>query len=211
MQRPSRPFVSIVMPALNEECYLRGAILSIEPAPGALDYELLVLDGGSQDRTRDLIEEIAAQNSCIKLLHNDRRIQSAAVNIASEICDPRATIFVRADCHAKYPPDFVARCVDTLQRTKSASVVVPMRAVGHRPMQRAIAAAQNSWLGNGGAQHRKPGRSGFVEHGHHAAFDRATFRSLGGYDEMAPFNEDAEFDARLIELVAASFSMGPWR
>ncbi len=197
MTAPSRPFVSIVMPALNEERYIADAISSILPKPGSLDYELLVLDGGSSDRTREIVQGLAARHSEIRLLHNERRIQSAALNIAAEACDPRSAILVRADCHAKYPANFAARCADTMHGTDSASVVVPMHAVGRPPVQRGIAAAQNSRLGNGGSQHRMSGRSGYVDHGHHAAFDRAVFRSLGGYDETAPYNEDAEFDARL--------------
>jgi succinoglycan biosynthesis protein ExoA len=66
-------------------------------------------------------------------------------------------------------------------------------------MQKAIAAAQNSRLGNGGAAHRMLGQSGFVEHGHHAAFDLATFLQLGGYDESFTHNEDAELDRRLTD------------
>ncbi|WP_244534564.1 glycosyltransferase family 2 protein [Hyphomicrobium sp. CS1GBMeth3] len=199
MPTPPRPFVSIVMPALNEERYIAEAISSVVPQSDTLDYELLVLDGGSSDRTREIVRDIASRNERIKLLHNERRIQSAAVNVASEACDARTAILIRADCHAKYPEEFAARCVDTLSRTGSSSVVVAMQAVGHHPTQKAIAAAQNSRLGNGGSQHRVAGRSGYVDHGHHAAFDLEIFRALGGYDETAPYNEDAEFDTRLIE------------
>jgi succinoglycan biosynthesis protein ExoA len=73
-----------------------------------------------------------------------------------------------------------------------------MHTVGNTCMQRAIAAAQNSRMGNGGSAHRNPGSSGFVEHGHHAAFDRTVFLELGGYDENFTHNEDAEFDKRLV-------------
>jgi succinoglycan biosynthesis protein ExoA len=65
-------------------------------------------------------------------------------------------------------------------------------------VQQAIAAAQSSRLGNGGAAHRCAAASGFVEHGHHAAFDRAFFRSIGGYDESFTTNEDAELDLRAV-------------
>ena len=37
-----------------------------------------------------------------------------------------------------------------------------------------------------------------VDHGHYAAFDRAVFLSVGGYDETFSHNEDAELDVRLI-------------
>lgn len=199
MPASTASFVSIVMPALNEERYIADAIASILPSTSAFDYELLVMDGGSTDSTGRIVREIAAQNPRVKLIRNPRRTQSAAMNIAAEICDPRTTVLLRADCHALYPPRFVENCVETLAATQSASVVVSMRAIGRTPVQSAIAAAQNSRVGNGGSRHRRASESGYVEHGHHAAFDRAMFRSVGGYDESAPFNEDAEFDARLIQ------------
>lgn len=199
MPASSVSFVSIVMPALNEERYIADAIASILPSTSAFDYELLVMDGGSTDDTGPIVREISAQNPRVKLIRNPRRTQSAAMNIAADICDPKTTILLRADCHALYPPRFVENCVETLHATQSSSVVVSMRAIGRTPLQSAIAAAQNSRIGNGGSRHRRASESGYVEHGHHAAFDRQMFRSLGGYDESAPFNEDAEFDARLIQ------------
>jgi succinoglycan biosynthesis protein ExoA len=70
------------------------------------------------------------------------------------------------------------------------------RALPGATWQAAVANAQSSRLGNGGAAHRGGAVSGFVDHGHHAAFDLAFFRSLGGYDPQFAQNEDAEFDVR---------------
>jgi succinoglycan biosynthesis protein ExoA len=193
----NRLFVSIVMPALNEERYVSKAIASILPSSSDIDWEVLVVDGGSTDGTCATVEEIAARNPRIRLLRNERRIQSAGVNLGARHADPRATHLVRADCHAEYPPGFVERCVRTLVSNGVAAVVVPMRTKGTTCMQKAIAAAQNSKLGNGGAAHRLPGRSGLVEHGHHAAFDLRTFIELGGYDERFTHNEDGELDKRM--------------
>lgn len=193
-----KPFVSIVMPALNEERYIAAALASIAPRSSTLDYEILVVDGGSTDRTRAIVEAEAAVNPRIRLVRNDKRIQSAAMNLAARLADPRSRYLVRADCHSHYPERFVERCIATLIDTQAASVVVPMRTQGTSCMQKAIAGAQNSRLGNGGSAHRAGGRSGFVEHGHHAAFDRDAFLALGGYDESFTHNEDAEFDVRLV-------------
>ena len=191
-------FVSIVMPALNEERYIEAAITSIIPESDDLHYELLVLDGGSTDRTRAIVAELAATNPRIRLIPNEKRLQSAAVNMGARLADPRARYLVRADCHLRYPERFVEGCVSVLSGKQVASVVVPMRTEGTSCMQRAIAAAQNSRLGNGGSAHRLEGWSGFVDHGHHAAFDRRAFLDLGGYDESFSHNEDAEFDTRLL-------------
>jgi succinoglycan biosynthesis protein ExoA len=194
-----KPFVSIIMPALNEERYVSAAIHSVIPCSNEIEFELLVLDGGSTDRTREIARAIAAEDPRVRLIHNDKRIQSAGVNLAAKLADARSRYLLRADCHVGYPQGFVERCMRTLAQQQVASVVVPMRAEGSTCIQRAIAAAQNSRLGNGGSQHRVRGRSGLVEHGHHAAFDREVFLELGGYDEAFTHNEDAEFDKRLIK------------
>jgi succinoglycan biosynthesis protein ExoA len=198
MTLQDKPFVTIVMPALNEEAFIASAIASIVPRGGALEYELLILDGASSDRTRDIVQSLAAENPRIKLIHNERRIQAAAVNLAARLADPRSRYLVRADCHSRYPERFVEICIDTLIDKQVASVVVPMRTEGTSCMQRAIAGAQTSRLGNGGSPQRTGGRSAFDEHGHHAAFDRQAFLELGGYDETFTHNEDAEFDVRLV-------------
>lgn len=195
--------VTIVVPALNEADYIVRCLASLIRQWPAEACEILVMDGGSEDDTRQLVAAFAARHPQpayppIRLFDNPRRIQSAALNLAAVIAYPRSTILVRADAHAEYPPNFVQRCVADLLRTGATSVVVPMRNAAHprNAVQRAIAVAQSSRLGNGGAAHRVGRESGFVDHGHHAAFDRAFFLSNGGYDERFTHNEDAEFDHR---------------
>lgn len=194
--------VTIIVPTLNEENYIGEAISSLIPESDSLDYELIVLDGGSTDHTALIVEDMAKLNPRIRLERNPARYQSAAVNRGAIIAKPASEIIIRADSHAEYPRDFVAGLVRELQQHGAASVVVPMRTRGKGFLQRGIAAAQNSRLGNGGAPHRIGNCSRYVDHGHHAAFVRRTFLAVGGYDESFTHNEDAELDIRLRELGA---------
>jgi len=189
--------VTIIIPALNEEAYIERALDTITPEQPDFLYEIIVVDGGSVDATRALVAARAGRDPRIRLIDNDRRVQAAGVNRAAALAHPDSSVLIRADCHAAYPPGFVARCVERMATTGAQSVVVPMRTTGIGCFQRAVAAVQNSRLGTGGAAHRRGGLSGFVEHGHHAAFDRASFLALGGYDETFSHNEDAEYDYRL--------------
>lgn len=189
--------VCIIIPAFNEARYIEACLASLLRQVDCNIVEVIVADGGSTDGTPGLVEQVAHSHSAVRLLHNPGRIQSAGVNLAAKAADERAEILVRADAHVDYAPDFVARCVAALRGSGATSVVVPMRTVGKAGFQRANAFAQNSKLGNGGAAHRFAGGvSGFVDHGHHAAFDRRFFEACGGYDESFTHNEDAELDHR---------------
>jgi succinoglycan biosynthesis protein ExoA len=192
-EQDNTSFVAVVVPTLNEEHYIAGTLRALLAQWPADRCQILVVDGGSSDRTTEIVRDMVREHPNLRLLHNPRRIQSAAMNLAARLADARARILIRADAHADYPSDFIRNCVQAMQSSGAASVVVPMRTEGKAGLQHAIAATQNSKLGNGGSAHRRAGESTFVEHGHHAAFDRAAFLSLGGY------NEDAEFDHRLVQ------------
>jgi succinoglycan biosynthesis protein ExoA len=197
--RPLRrePFVAVVVPTLDEEAHIRACLETLLAQVDEARGEILVVDGGSRDATREIVTQMAGAHPHLRLLDNPKRLQAAAVNLAAMRASPRARTLVRADAHALYPPTFVADAVAALAERGAASTVVPMRTVGTRAFQRAVAAVQGSVLGNGGAAHRRGARSGYVDHGHHAAFDRAAFLRLGGYDESFRCNEDAEYDHRL--------------
>lgn len=195
--REPRPALAVIVPTLDEERHIRACLESLLPQVDAARDEVLVVDGGSRDATRSIVAEIAARHPSVRLIDNPKRIQAAAVNLAARLAAPGIRVIVRADAHALYPADFVARCVAALRESGAASAVVPMRTVGRHGFQRAVAAVQDSLLGNGGAAHRRGGPSAFVDHGHHAAFDREVFLAVGGYDESFTHNEDAELDHRL--------------
>ncbi|GEO80119.1 glycosyltransferase family 2 protein [Pararhodospirillum oryzae] len=189
------PTLTIVMPALDEERHIAAALASLTRIDTEC-YEILVMDGGSRDETRAIVARLAADNPRIRLIDNPARRQAAAVNLAASLAAPSAEVLVRADCHALYPDNFASEAARRLRATGATAVVVPLVTTGVGCMQRAIAAAQNSRLGNGGAVHRRLGVAGFVDHGHHAAFDLEFYRRLGGYDPSFSHNEDAEFDLR---------------
>jgi len=188
--------VTLAVPVLNEEAYIASCLASLLEQRDTYRLEILVLDGGSTDRTAEIVRDMQRQHPEIRLVANPARLQSAAVNLAARIAAPEALVLLRADAHAWYPPGFVTRVVDTLREQNATSVVVPMITEGKEGLQRGIAAAQNSRLGNGGSAHRLGLHSGWVDHGHHAAFDRAFFLAIGGYDESFTHNEDAELDYR---------------
>src|SRR5689334_20277084 len=71
---PARPLVSIVIPCLNEEDYITALLDSLSAQDyGADGIEVLVSDGGSTDRTRDLVRAYPSRFARLELVDNPRR------------------------------------------------------------------------------------------------------------------------------------------
>jgi succinoglycan biosynthesis protein ExoA len=189
--------VLVVIPTLNEVLHVERLVDQLlEPPPVGLSVSLVIVDGGSTDGTMQIAETLSLGRPCVSWLPNPGRIQSVAINLAARRFGKRADVLVRCDAHAEYPCRFLERLVLQLEASRADAVVVGMDSVGKSKLQQAVAWVCNSPIGTGGSAHRAGCRSGFVDHGHHAAFRMDTFRRAGGYDESFTHNEDAEFDCR---------------
>lgn len=195
----SRPEILVVIPTLNESVHIENCIRSLNKAHD-MHMDVVVVDGGSGDGTQAIVEGLRTEFPNLSLLHNLQKIQSAGINLAvKRYANKHHRVLIRCDAHAIYPAHFVSDLVTTLDRTGADSIVIPMDSRGSTGFGKAAAWVADTRLGAGGAPHRGGTVSGFVDHGHHAAFDLAMFRKLGGYDNSFSHNEDAEFDYRLTQ------------
>jgi dolichyl-phosphate beta-glucosyltransferase len=76
-----RPFLSIVVPAYNEERRLPQTLPRIVEFLKAQDYpgEVIVVDDGSADTTASVVEGIALEAPMVKLIRNEHRGKGYAV------------------------------------------------------------------------------------------------------------------------------------
>lgn len=192
---PPRSF--IVIPCLNEAEHIELLLRSL---CGALDERIclvVVVDGGSDDGTAELVGRMHEAEPRVVLLHNPARVQSAGINLAVSTFGGEFDYFIRIDAHGQYPEGYCHRLIEEAERRGADSVVVAMETVGFGIMQTATAFAQNSRLGNGGSKHRRQAKGHWTHHGHHALMRIDSFEAVGGYDESFSHNEDAELDFRL--------------
>lgn len=191
--------VLAVIPALNEARHIETCIRSLMTGrPELRRVTLTVADGGSTDDTVAIVTGLMAEFPNLQVLHNPKRLQAAALNLAArEQAGPGTRILVRCDAHSIYPENFILDVAEALVRTGAESLVVPMDAVGETCFEKGNAWVVDTPLGSGGSAHRGGKVSGWVDHGHHAGFDINWFRRIGGYDETFAQNEDAEYDVRL--------------
>ena len=143
------------------------------------------------------MKALVAKDERVLFLHNEKRLQSAALNLAVQRFGAGSEFLIRVDAHCRYPERYCEILLEKQAATGADSVVVSLVAEGGTCFQRAAAAAQNSLLGNGGSAHRRTSSGRFVDHGHHALMRLTAYQSAGGYDETFSHNEDAELDMRL--------------
>ncbi|QKD00257.1 glycosyltransferase family 2 protein [Mesorhizobium loti] len=191
------PSSLIVIPCLNEATHIGALLDQLCPAAARLGARIIVADGGSTDGTLAIVADVAARDPRVILLHNKRRIQSAAINLAVGTFGEGAEYLIRIDAHGGYPDDYCDRLLEEALATSADSVVVSMLTSGSGTVQKSVAAAQNSKLGTGGSKHRHLSAGEWVDHGHHALMRISAFGAVGGYDETFSHNEDAELDYRL--------------
>jgi len=190
--------VTIAMPSFNEEHYIEACIASVQ----AQDYppeliEILIADGRSTDKTREILARLSAADPRIRMIDNPARLQAAGLGLL--VKEATGDIIVRMDVHAEYAPDYVRRCVETLERTGADNVGGAQRAKARTPFQQALCAALGSPLGVGGAKYRSAEAEGFVDTVFLGAFRRRVFESVGLWDPGAITNEDAELNQRILD------------
>lgn len=188
----------VVIPCLNEEENIERLVSQILANNQEGEVRIVIADGGSTDNTVKIAQYLAEKQQNVFYLHNPKRLQSAAINLAVEKFAEDAEFLIRIDAHAEYPDDYCQILLEEARNSNADSVVVVMDSQGVTDFQKQVAAASNSKLGNGGSAHRSLDRKGrWVEHGHHALMRIEAFKKVGGYDASFSHNEDAELDVRL--------------
>jgi glycosyltransferase involved in cell wall biosynthesis len=196
----SSPTASIIVPCYNEVRTigtLLDAITAQTVAPGEL--EVIVADGGSSDGTRQAIRSFAESHPELRLqiVDNPARTIPAALNTA--IGQARGPVVIRLDAHSAPRPDYVQRCLETLQRTQAANVggSWDIQPGAETWVGRAIAAATAHPLGAGDARYRIHGAEGPADTVPFGAFDRRWLDKVGRFNEALLTNEDYEYNVRI--------------
>jgi glycosyltransferase involved in cell wall biosynthesis len=190
------------MPVRNEAAFIERSLGTVLDQDYPADrYEVLVVDGDSDDDTPQIVRRLAtdAGPTYVGLLHNPHRIVPFSLNIGLEAA--RGDLIIRVDGHAEIAPDYLTQCVAVSRATGAACVGGPIRTEGsdQSPAARAIAAAQGSTFGGGGAAYRTSNRSGPVDTILFGAYRREVFEVVGTFDEELVRNQDDEFNLRVTE------------
>jgi glycosyltransferase involved in cell wall biosynthesis len=199
-RRPSVD-VSVLVPVLNEERHIRETVSAMQAQEFDGTVEFLFADGGSEDRTREILAEVANEDPRIRVLENPARRTASGLNVC--LREARGEYVARMDAHTYYSTHYLAAGVERLRRGDTEWVSGPAipRPVG--AISRAVALALASWLGRGGsrkwdedldrAQERELDTGVFG-----GVWRRQRVLDAGGWDERWPINQDSEMASRFL-------------
>jgi len=107
------PRVSIGMPVYNGEDHIREAIESVL-AQTFTDFELIIADNCSEDRTESICREYADKDSRIRFFRHESNL-GASKNFTFVFEQSRGNYFKWAAHDDAMAPTYVQRCVETLE------------------------------------------------------------------------------------------------
>ena len=188
--------VTVICPIRNEEKYISKCLDSLlrQTIPQR-DYEILVVDGMSDDRTRDIVKSVIDRNSRIRLLDNKNGYVPFALNVGLQ--NAIGDVIIRVDGHAIVASDYIEKCLEYLFKTGADCVGGKIESINETLAGEAIALAMSSKFGVGNSRFRTSTKEGYVDTLAFGAYKRKVFDKIGNFDEKFIRNQDDEFNYRL--------------
>ena len=192
--------LSVICPIYNEEKYIGQFLDSLltQDYPKD-DLEILLVDGMSKDRTREIVAEYIAEHPFIRLIDNPDKIVPYAMNRGIDAA--KGDIIMRLDAHASYQPDYFSVLVKGLKKLQADNVgtVCKTDVLNKTPKTLAIREVLSNKFGVGNSTFRTGiDHEQEVETVPFGCWRKEVFEKYGKYDVRLVRNQDIELNKRII-------------
>lgn len=194
--------LSVIVPIYQEEKYISKCIDSMlsQDYPKD-DLEIILVDGMSKDRTREIVATYTAKYPFIRMIDNPERIAPCAMNRGIKVA--KGDVIMRLDAHVYYPQNYFSLLVEKLNELPGAENVGALcntLPVNDSITAQSIAAVLSSSFGMGNSHFRVGADKEMeVDTVPFGCFHRSIFDKVGLYDEELVRNQDDELNARIIK------------
>ncbi|HEY3396322.1 MAG TPA: glycosyltransferase family 2 protein [Armatimonadota bacterium] len=194
---PDGPMKLSVIVPVRDEADSIGALLEFCAAHGDPAMEVLVIDGRSQDGTREVVSAWTQRDCRVRLIDNPDLVVTTALNLG--LAAATGDVLMRLDAHAQYAPDYIEQCLQVLEETGAGNVGGAARPLSDGSYRGdLIRALHLSPFGIGAARFRREGAEGPVDTVWPGCWRRAALEAAGMHvREDLPRSEDLELNARV--------------
>lgn len=124
--------LSIIMPCYNEKNTIEKILAEVMKVDlGGTAKEIVIVDDGSKDGTRDILKRLAAKNQAIKLFFQEKN-QGKGAALKRGILESTGDVVVVQDADLEYDPQEYKRLLYPIERGH-ADVVYGSRFIGGEP------------------------------------------------------------------------------
>ncbi len=195
-------FLSVVAPVRNEGRFIAATLeaLAGQEYPRQR-FEIIVVDGGSEDGTREETARFGREHPDVglRLLDNPGRLSSRGRNIGVKAARGRLVAVI--DGHVHIPGRRLFADMEKAVNEHGALCLArpaPLDVPGVEGLPYWIAAARKSWIGHSRSSYIYSDFRGWVDPVSSGfAYERSVFERVGGFDESFDAAEDVEFHHRL--------------
>jgi cellulose synthase/poly-beta-1,6-N-acetylglucosamine synthase-like glycosyltransferase len=195
----NHPSVDIVIPCLNESAYIKACVRSVlMQAYPKEKLKVWVVDGMSNDGTKEILNSMLKEESRLEVLENPERVTPVSLNLGIHAGTAEVVIILGA--HAELEADFVVKNVQALSEHPDAGCAGGMILnLFENKEAEIISAAMASPFGVGNARFRTGGEAGYVDTVAFGAYRRSVLDEIGLFDEGLVRNQDDELNYRLTK------------
>jgi len=193
--------ISIIIPIYNEERYIATCLDSVlESDYPKEQMEILLIDGMSTDRTREIVRHYQEKYLLIRLIENPEKIVPIAMNIG--IKEAKGEYIIRLDAHASYPKNYFTKLIAWHQKLDASNIGTSIETDVKNKSNKSLAIRKilSHKLGVGDSDFRI-GVNALkeVDTVPFGCFPKETFIKYGLYNERLVRNQDIEFNKRIVK------------
>jgi len=189
---------SIIIAARNEESYIERCIESLEnQSYDRRKYEIIVVEGMSEDNTFKIVEVLKSKYNNIILLRNSRKIAPVAFNTGIKESAGRYVFIVGA--HAEYPSDFIEKSISGIKENNVDCVGGRIINIGRSKLGKVFSTVRNTAFGGGLSPYRYSDKKRFVNTVAFGCYSRDILDRVGGFNEDFVRNHDNDLNKRIIQ------------
>ncbi len=193
--------VTVIIPCRNEENNIGKCLDSILIQTYPLELiKIIVVDGFSDDKTREVVTNYTKKYPFISLLNNPKKITPSAMNIGIKNADGDYILIINS--HATINQDFIRMAINCSEKTGADAVggLLKTKNIGEGIISKSIPFAADSIFGAGGNRYRTRTDERYVfDTLPYCLYRKEVFTHIGLFDEDLIRDQDEEFNYRLLK------------
>jgi len=184
-----KPYLSIVIPCLNEEHFLPNLLNNLN-SQTYTDFEVIVIDGKSEDKTVEVTQNFKSKYH-LSIYSSPARGVSFQRNYGAKKALGEVIIFFDAD--TQIPNDYLQKIIHVFKTKKPDFLTTYIKVASKKPLEKIYASLSNLLFEIG-----KVSKS-INSYGAMQAVKKEAFFKVKGYDTKTKFGEDEQLFAKLYQ------------